>query len=548
MASFRSLLQGFQAATGTTTTIRQNNDNNHTVESVEERKNKPTDLKSALFDWTSVVWNQTLIRHATSRSRRRQNEHQNQPNESITANSDASISLPSSTSSSKIHLAVCICIVDDLPHENIWRRWIQDATSRVTASVYIHAKHPERIREHGSAWLQQCLIPISHCPNWNDVRIVRAMLSLIEHALLLPTTPSQTQQTQDEGSSVDLSFDHPITHILFATESCIPIAPIQALEQILMLQEQHQSSISTTRCSSFLDYYGKDQATRFEERHCWNVVSQFVPMDCIVKALPGWCLLTAQHALDVLRLSYQHRMQLLPMQDSTLLPPLSVPEVDLTMAFEECWAPEEVYFATALCLLGHIHPTNDDSDDRGSVRRESVVYAEWPPGRRENERAHPKVWDEEFSPQFVARLRQPRRRGNTSQSHRRDGVPNNNASEQSQSSHILFLRKVKHRMPIEKWEQSVLGAATHLSATTIRPPSHQTLSHTSTMTRHRNSSYHQSNYDYSEQQPRARSYSPSIGEKRKRAPRDRHYSARNDDREDRSWTRPSQRQRHRDYR
>jgi hypothetical protein len=47
-----------------------------------------------------------------------------------------------SAPSSPFHLAVCLCIVDDLPHEEIWKYWMQDGA----AELYLHAKHPEKIK------------------------------------------------------------------------------------------------------------------------------------------------------------------------------------------------------------------------------------------------------------------------------------------------------------------------------------------------------------------------------------------------------------------
>lgn len=44
--------------------------------------------------------------------------------------------------SSATQLAICLCIVDDLPHEEIWKYWMKDGA----AKLYLHAKYPERIK------------------------------------------------------------------------------------------------------------------------------------------------------------------------------------------------------------------------------------------------------------------------------------------------------------------------------------------------------------------------------------------------------------------
>ena len=259
-----------------------------------------------------------------------------------------------------LHLAVCLCIVDDLPHEDIWKYWIKDGSE---ASLYLHAKHPEMI---ASEWSKSKLLSISHKPQWNDVRIVKSMLSLAKEALK----------------------DERVTHVYFGTESCIPVVSLQ--EALSSLQHG----------VSYVKYYNKLQATRFEERECWSPVEQHVPSDAIHKALPGWCVLCRSHVHAVLEM---------------------LPKFELWTAFEKCWAPEEVYFATALALLGLLD----------EVECKSLVHAEWNERARNHaDRAHPKEFDQDFDEQLVDYVK------------RRDCV---------------FLRKVKRRLSLSWWKRSVLG-------------------------------------------------------------------------------------------
>jgi hypothetical protein len=90
------------------------------------------------------------------------------------------------------------------------------------------------------------------------------MLSLIENAL------------KDEKT----------THIVFGTESCIPICPL----------DQFHLELG----KSYASYYGKNQATRFDERVVWDVLQPHIPLDAIHKALPGWCTLARNHAKQIL--------------------------------------------------------------------------------------------------------------------------------------------------------------------------------------------------------------------------------------------------------
>lgn len=96
--------------------------------------------------------------------------------------------LASSTSSSeknKKSVKVCICavIVDDLRYESIWRKWADDGEAHGDCDFVVHAKHPERIR---SSWLRSKTLDFSHRPNWNDVRVIKAMLDTVKNALKDP--------------------------------------------------------------------------------------------------------------------------------------------------------------------------------------------------------------------------------------------------------------------------------------------------------------------------------------------------------------------------
>ena len=112
-------------------------------------------------------------------------------------------------------------------------------------------------------------IPVTHRPNWNDIRIVRAILSLLEAAL------------NDEKT----------THILLCTESCIPIATLLETGRSVLLDEvcnwdekkndednkkqsgdeSQRKHISSNRLNwdrSYIDCYDRksSRCTRFDER------------------------------------------------------------------------------------------------------------------------------------------------------------------------------------------------------------------------------------------------------------------------------------------
>ena len=276
-----------------------------------------------------------------------------------------------------IHLAVCLCIVDCLTHACVWEEWIGDNNdSQVTANLHVHAKEPDKVTD---PWVRSKLIPITHRPNWNDVRVVKAMLSLMEDALK----------------------DKRTTHIVFGTESCIPICPLD--------------QVHIEHGKSYVSYYGKSHATRFDERDVWGPLRQHIPLDAIHKALPGWCTLARDHAQMILD-----------------MPAKELEGKDLWPAFESCWAPEEAFFPTALALLGLLSET----------RCKSFTYAEWGTQRTRTplDKAHPKTWDHEFDGKLVAFLR---------------------------STHdCIILRKVKSPVELRDWRLAVLGQASTRKRTT----------------------------------------------------------------------------------
>lgn len=260
-----------------------------------------------------------------------------------------------------------------------------------SAELYIHAKHPDRLR---SSWARSKMIRKCYKPNWNDVRIVRAMLALAEEALN----------------------DARTTHILFATESCIPIATLGEVALRIVLeqdgQDKQKSTINWDR--SFVDAYGRNspRCTRFDERNCWDALRGKVPPDAIQKALPGWCLVSRKHMESILNL------------------PQALGGQDLWPAFTDVWAPEEVYFPTCLALCGYLAPESDGDD---GVVREALTYAEWNERARDHkDRAHPLVFDGCFE-NDAATIRRIRDQGCT------------------------FLRKVKRPIPVRLWGDVVTG-------------------------------------------------------------------------------------------
>lgn len=337
MADFRALLTSFQSATGEAATS--------TVPSSQE-ENKPKSLK----ELTTSLWHRTQLKQGVNSLRK----------EDRTEGIDQD---------EKTRLAICLCVVDSLTHEDIWKDWIGvKSDAKVSAKLYVHAKSPESVRTN---WAKSKLIGLTHRPNWNDVRIVKAMLSLIKEALK----------------------DDKTTHVLFGTESCLPICPL--------------SEVNIVRGKSYVAYYGKRHATRFDERDIWDVLRQCMPLDAIHKALPGWCTLAREHAQQIIDMPAAH-----------------LDGKNLWEAFEPCWAPEEAFFPTALALLGLLPET---------ICR-SLTYAEWNERtRRPEDKAHPMSWDHAFNAELVSVLRR--------------------------DHNCIVLRKVKHPVSLSRWKHAVTDAS-----------------------------------------------------------------------------------------
>lgn len=330
---FSSLLSNFAAATGTTTRQRERS------------------AQLPLREATERLWNISQIRRTTQK------------------HAEDTSKIPHT--SKPIHIALCACIVNDLPHEQVWKKWITTFSNQgISASMYVHAKTPSEVK---SAWTKSHMIPKSFRPNWNDIRIVQAMLELSRHAL------------NNEN----------VTHVMFITESCIPICT---------LDEMYEDLQKVGPTKSFLRAYNRESVdcTRFDELQCFGAVKNVPPM-AVHKVLPGWCLLCRDHIRKILNLKKDLGQDLYP-------------------AFANVWAPEEVFFPTCLALLGVLPGEN--------VVRRAAMWARWDENARGKDKAHPLVYDNYFGSDLI---REARNEG------------------------CWFMRKFKRPLNAQLWESIVFG-------------------------------------------------------------------------------------------
>jgi hypothetical protein len=200
--------------------------------------------------------------------------------------------------------------------------------------------------------------------------------------------------------------DDRTTHDIFVTESCIPIATLPDVARVVLTSPTSSNPMN----QSFIHAYHRDssQCTRFDEVHCFGILSKFFPPETLYKALPGWCLFSRFHMQRILNLP-------------SLLGIASTEKQNVWSLFENVWAPEELYFATCLSLLGHL-PSED-------VLSQSLLFACWDvKAKNHSDRAHPRVYDREFSRNLVQDLR---------------------------ASGYLFMRKLQQPIATSVWKSAI---------------------------------------------------------------------------------------------
>ena len=204
--------------------------------------------------------------------------------------------------------------------------------------------------------------------------------------------------------------EEPAQFIYLGTESCIPIVPFSKAADV-MWNSGGKTGTSDMCARSFISAWPSDppmhsllrRPDKFEESSQFGAVkNDTFPADAVWKALPGWIVLSRQHAQAIVNLEPQVGGQLWP-------------------AFEDCFAPEEIFFPSLLALAGFT--PDPDADARlvhssssaaaaaaapslsaAPVICRSLVFAEYPTSG-EN-RANPIAWDSSFDHHMLYRRRE----------------------------------------------------------------------------------------------------------------------------------------------
>ena len=308
-------------------------------------------------------------------------------------------------------LALMFIIIDELPHEAVWRRWLQhgqdevetraaeaaatahrrrlasgssgsangddsctDGAGCVGCRVLIHAKHPERVR---SQWVRRHLLPVSFRPEWGSIELVRAALALMQVAYA------------GEGEGVP-----GCERFALVSESCIPIVSFADATRAMWADGRRSWCHAWNRAESG------------NEEHNANCIdSAIIPRDDVWKS-DQWVMLARKHVRSILELprrvgaaegaslsvapagtadTASHTVSITALMQPALWP-----------AFANVFAADELYIPTCLALLGalaapvssssHSSATSShaqarfrgDTPSHDDVTRRMLTYVDWP--------------------------------------------------------------------------------------------------------------------------------------------------------------------------
>ena len=247
-------------------------------------------------------------------------------------------------------LALCFLVVEDIPHAQVWKEWIEQSKAHANRGVrvFIHAKFPEKLPQE---WQQYAIRDqkgdiINFKPNWGQIEITRALLKLFEIAL---------RQHDD------------VDRLVYVSESCVPVTTFKVAAERLWEHDK-----------SWLAAYQKP-VDGYDGMMMNAVDTKAIPKECVYKC-DTWVMLTRQHAKAVI---------------------LDLPEHvgrPVWPFFSRVKVADEVCLPTLLACIGAIvSPEGDREDDQ--VLRRKVTYVDWTAGG-----PHPKAFPA-FSADVVSTAR-----------------------------------------------------------------------------------------------------------------------------------------------
>jgi len=287
------------------------------------------------------------------------------------------------------HLALLAISIDGLPYEDIWKGWCETlASSMINSdedvseyfiSFVCHAKFPQKVQ---SEWLRKRLLTyppkqgrgnsfmdpvyLSRTPEWGSVEITRAMLDLLQDGLKIGNVDNNTVQYDDKRFCASRylvrsppSFNTAesvcntipsVDHFLFISESCIPVVtPLELFSKISNSNVSWLNASHRTESDTPKNKYEDDQFAGINRR---------IPGQYRWKG-DQWVLLSKRHASSIIGMDR----------------PFKPPKHQLWQSFRNINASDEMFFPTALALLGDLRYTKDGYDtQKGRSRDEESSH------------------------------------------------------------------------------------------------------------------------------------------------------------------------------
>jgi Core-2/I-Branching enzyme len=257
----------------------------------------------------------------------------------------------------RVHLCLLALTINDLPFEDIWKEWASQQQEYMLVSLIGHAKDPLRVQ---SSWFQSHLLvnpptkgrgndfapPTywSRCPQWGSIEITRAMLDLCHECLQIgleePNHVKMDLRFSNNRYGISATREHApqlpkVDKILFISESCLPVD--------FFTKDVLHSPCSIVNASDKPNN-GFSRQMQFEK------INHVVPLK--FKA-DQWMMISRLH-LELIM---------------TKLPQ------NFWECFRKCNASDELYFPTAMALLGILDA--ETSNSAPLVERRRITYSDW---------------------------------------------------------------------------------------------------------------------------------------------------------------------------
>lgn len=296
------------------------------------------------------------------------------------------------------HLALLAISIEDLPYEDIWKGWCETLSSSIInsdedvdeyfISLVCHAKFPHKVQ---SEWLRQRLLTyppkqgrgnsfmdpvhLSRTPEWGSVEITRAMLDLLQDGLkignvdknsvpkfedkrfcasrYLVRSPPSFNSTSESTSNNTIP---PVDHFLFISESCLPV--VTAPEFFSKISDTNVSWLNASHRTQ------EDTPKNKYEDDQFAGINRRIPGQYRWKG-DQWVLLSKRHASSIIGIDR----------------PFKPPKHQLWQSFRHINASDEMFFPTAMALLGDLRYTKAGYDTQKGRSRDEESSQDGAPAR-----------------------------------------------------------------------------------------------------------------------------------------------------------------------